>query len=256
MLEYDLYPYPAEWEAILEPHIPVLQALLDAAGDFSDYQNIPAANFVTQNQKNSSAPSFLQNGGVPHRGDLTPKQCAQAANWFSKHITSARKNEINWVAKAPLAHVYTLLFEYMLQLADLDRMVDTETDADMANYQQSLVKKYEANICRDHEAANGSTEDVHIPPASSLELAWLHQTTKIRKDSVDVDLECLSYFEERLFEYSKETGDAGNQQWGLNAGPHQDDWSPYVNLPEQWNHDDRVVTPGKEQAELEVCNFF
>ncbi|KAJ7868082.1 hypothetical protein B0H14DRAFT_3586729, partial [Mycena olivaceomarginata] len=55
----------------------------------------------------------------------------------------------------------------------------------------------------------------------------------------DVDRECLGYFEERLFEHSHETGQAGNRQWGLDAGPHQGGWNPYGDIPSHWNHDDR-----------------
>ncbi|KAJ6461966.1 hypothetical protein DFH09DRAFT_1114122 [Mycena vulgaris] len=71
-----------------------------------------------------------------------------------------------------------------------------------------------------------------------FDIAWKRQ----RKPSVrfiDVDHECLGYFEERLFENSLQAGRAGNQQWGLAKGPHQDNWGPYMNLPTHWNHDDR-----------------
>ncbi|KAG1745694.1 hypothetical protein EDB19DRAFT_1632070, partial [Suillus lakei] len=55
----------------------------------------------------------------------------------------------------------------------------------------------------------------------------------------DVDLECLSAFEQRLFEKSAQSGSAGNFQWGLDAGNHQDSWDPYAGLPSHWNHEDR-----------------
>ncbi|KAJ7870391.1 hypothetical protein B0H13DRAFT_1550931, partial [Mycena leptocephala] len=55
----------------------------------------------------------------------------------------------------------------------------------------------------------------------------------------DIDHECLNIFEERLFEKSFQAGRAGNHQWGLDVGPHQDHWNPYANIPEHWNHDDR-----------------
>ncbi|KAJ6516560.1 hypothetical protein C8R47DRAFT_960861 [Mycena vitilis] len=61
---------------------------------------------------------------------------------------------------------------------------------------------------------------------------------------------CLNVFEERLFEYSLAAGRAGNQQWGLDAGPHQDNWNPYANIPAHWNHDDRE---NESESELEVC---
>ncbi|KAF9562489.1 hypothetical protein CPC08DRAFT_609038, partial [Agrocybe pediades] len=54
----------------------------------------------------------------------------------------------------------------------------------------------------------------------------------------DVDKECLEAFEEIMFENSKLAGIAGNYQWGLDAGDHQDGWNPYAGLPEYFNHGD------------------
>ncbi|KAF8131752.1 hypothetical protein K438DRAFT_1490392, partial [Mycena galopus ATCC 62051] len=51
--------------------------------------------------------------------------------------------------------------------------------------------------------------------------------------------ECLGYVEVRLFENSKCTGQAGNHQWGLDSGAHQDSWNPYTNISYEWNHRDR-----------------
>ncbi|KAG1857505.1 hypothetical protein F4604DRAFT_2039446 [Suillus subluteus] len=34
-------------------------------------------------------------------------------------------------------------------------------------------------------------------------------------------------------------GAPGNEQWGKDAGTHQDRWNPYEGLPEYWNHGDR-----------------
>ncbi|KAG1828213.1 hypothetical protein EV424DRAFT_1386591 [Suillus variegatus] len=41
----------------------------------------------------------------------------------------------------------------------------------------------------------------------------------------DVDLECLTALEARIFEDSEEAGPAGNQQWGLDAGQHHRRWN-------------------------------
>ncbi|KAG2094254.1 uncharacterized protein F5147DRAFT_720012 [Suillus discolor] len=43
----------------------------------------------------------------------------------------------------------------------------------------------------------------------------------------DVDLECLTALEARMFEDS-EAGPAGNQQWGLDAGQHHRRWNMYL----------------------------
>ncbi|KAI0682462.1 hypothetical protein BC835DRAFT_1230501, partial [Cytidiella melzeri] len=55
---------------------------------------------------------------------------------------------------------------------------------------------------------------------------------------VDVDHECLTSFEERLFKRSREAGIAGWHQWKLDAGEHQEIWDPYAGLPSHWNHGD------------------
>ncbi|KAF9537149.1 hypothetical protein CPC08DRAFT_617578, partial [Agrocybe pediades] len=50
----------------------------------------------------------------------------------------------------------------------------------------------------------------------------------------DVDLNCLAYMEEEMFENSPRAGIAGNRQWGLDAGDHEHGWNPYLDLPEEW----------------------
>ncbi|KAG1758303.1 hypothetical protein EDD22DRAFT_1052583 [Suillus occidentalis] len=65
-----------------------------------------------------------------------------------------------------------------------------------------------------------------------LDAAWttLLEQTGRSTDVIHtgVDLECLSVFEQRLFEKSAQSDSAGNYQWGLGAG-----------LPSYWNHNDR-----------------
>ncbi|KAJ7140756.1 hypothetical protein C8R44DRAFT_533038, partial [Mycena epipterygia] len=52
-----------------------------------------------------------------------------------------------------------------------------------------------------------------------------------------------------LFEDSFAAGRAGNQQWGLDVGPHQNGWNPYTNIPRHWNHGDRE---DESESELQV----
>jgi len=70
--------------------------------------------------------------------------------------------------------------------------------------------------------------------------------------AADVDLECLTALEERMFERSNRAGASGNWQWGLDVGEHQDRWNPYNGLPTHWNFDDR----DQHESELEPgCDF-
>ncbi|KAJ7687457.1 hypothetical protein B0H17DRAFT_1070306 [Mycena rosella] len=53
--------------------------------------------------------------------------------------------------------------------------------------------------------------------------------------NTDVDLECLSLLEEWMFECTDKAGIAGDEQWGLDAGHHQDCWVPYEGTPKSWS---------------------
>lgn len=52
--------------------------------------------------------------------------------------------------------------------------------------------------------------------------------------AVDVDRECLSILEERLF-------NTGEEDWGLDAGEHQDGWNPYDGVREVKVHNNEEV---------------
>lgn len=56
---------------------------------------------------------------------------------------------------------------------------------------------------------------------------------------VDVDHKVVCLLEKAMFEHSKESGAAGNWQWGLDAGDHQERWVPYLDLPQDWAPGDR-----------------
>ncbi|KAG1861457.1 hypothetical protein C8R48DRAFT_711564 [Suillus tomentosus] len=52
----------------------------------------------------------------------------------------------------------------------------------------------------------------------------------------DIDLECLTALEARMFEDSEEAGPAGNQQRGVDAGQHHRRWNVYLGIPDEWRH--------------------
>jgi hypothetical protein len=51
---------------------------------------------------------------------------------------------------------------------------------------------------------------------------------------IDVDREALMQLERRMFENTQAAGPAGNHQWGIDVGPHQDRWDPYADTPQEW----------------------
>jgi hypothetical protein len=88
-----------------------------------------------------------------------------------------------------------------------------------------------------------------LKPKDLLLRAWKVQFmgTPERLVDIDVEKECLEQLEEEMFEVSFRAGIAGNYQWGLDAGFH-DNWNPYANLPTQW----KVGDYDGEEEELEV----
>jgi hypothetical protein len=63
----------------------------------------------------------------------------------------------------------------------------------------------------------------------------------------DVDLECLTTLEARMFGNSEEAGPAGNQQWSLDAGQHHRWWSVSLDIPNK-----RVMERDYSDTELKV----
>ncbi|KAF9060136.1 hypothetical protein BDP27DRAFT_1237347, partial [Rhodocollybia butyracea] len=43
----------------------------------------------------------------------------------------------------------------------------------------------------------------------------------------DIDLEALKILEHQMFSRSKDAGEAGNYQWGLDKGIHENNWNPW-----------------------------
>ncbi|SJL13320.1 uncharacterized protein ARMOST_16760 [Armillaria ostoyae] len=78
----------------------------------------------------------------------------------------------------------------------------------------------------------------------------------ITKQSLNLDsrvsLEALILLEMRVFDRSEDAGVAGNHQWGLDAGMHQDGWYPWSSDGPEGEKDSRE---GNE-SELEVGPEF
>ncbi|KAH9474266.1 hypothetical protein JR316_0013429 [Psilocybe cubensis] len=137
---------------------------------------------------------------IPYTGPLTVVERAQISNWFESEITKDKRLRRYWVSLLPLAHAHTV-------------------------YIASLILKSQQKV---NDSLLDSAWDVQCSPKP---LRMFERT--------DVDLECLSFLEEEMFENSLRAGIAGNYQWGLDVGNHQDDWKPY--LCRDWFIGDREV---------------
>ena len=154
-------------------------------------------------------------------GTLPMIERAQLGNWFEVHIAKNKDLRWHWLGLLPLAHTCML---WLVSLLCKNR---------------SKLQKFDID------------DDNQV-----LEAAWRLQTTHspevVWKSQIDVDKECLERLEEEMFERSALAGIAGNYQWGLDAGDHQEGWNPFAGTPEYWNHNDR---DSSSEDEYKVCQF-
>ncbi|KAF8996285.1 hypothetical protein BDZ89DRAFT_1171659 [Hymenopellis radicata] len=142
---------------------------------------------------------------VPYNGGIALDDWSRVDHWFSKYFGA--DNRIHWVSLIPMAHAGTILLATRMSQPGQDW-------------------------------------------GAALDAAWDHQVSYTGKTlngedrfhPVDVDLEAISMLEDRMFSRSNAAGIAGNCQWGLDAGHHQEGWSPYqdeVDRP-SWTDDLRT----------------
>ncbi|OBZ71602.1 hypothetical protein A0H81_08563 [Grifola frondosa] len=232
LVGFDSYPFTKEIDQTLTPHIGLLAELFKTPGVLDDaevrmrFEGIPVLEYIW----NLSDPRESEkNGVVLFSGDLPVVDQACIANWFSRRVPNAACTRDLWFARFPLAHAFTLII---------------------------LARRREEF---EHLAEFPSSRSKEEQTKYLLRAAWQHQYTAraVPFTVVDVDKECLSLLEERMFTDSVETGRAGNQQWGLDKGTHQNRWNPYVNLPSQWSYQpyegsDSELQPGPEYSDTEV----
>ena len=195
----------------MAPSINILRALL-ADPELQDSGSIPAKAWLESRGDN------VATGIVPFTGNLSIIARAQLANWFETHVAVDKKLRRYWLGHLPIAHACTLYLVALLQ----------------KNPSTLNVKKF--NVNDDNEV---------------LRVAWNIQTADVPEwvwADIDVDKECLECLEEEMFERSLLAGVAGNFQWGLDAGDHQDRWNPYAGTPPMWNHEDRESSEGEHEV--------
>ncbi|KAF4620872.1 hypothetical protein D9613_000021 [Agrocybe pediades] len=148
---------------------------------------------------------------VPYVGSLSLMDRARIANWFEVHISKDKKKRHLWLTLLPIAHAHTLFILYRL---------------------------------KHHPKYSGLGENELLGEAWSVQCST--DVDGVLFD-FDVDLNCLAYLEEEMFENSARAGVAGNQQWGLDAGDHENGWNPYADIPAHWVHNNRKE--GKDERE-------
>lgn len=203
-------PFSEEIDAILSPHTTIISDLIhqnDTLWENSSTASLPIARYIQKNRK--AATEAQRQGMVFLAGDLSLNEQAQISNWIYNKVEDAKTTVHLWVGGAALAHAFTVVIAHQ-KCADISKL---------AEYRSAKSPKERKQFM--------------------LDTAWKYQQSTLQHDqssalAVDVDKECLDYFESRLFERSLESGIARFYQWGLDAGYHQGKWDPWAGLPNDW----------------------
>lgn len=146
-------------------------------------------------------------------GGLSVVEQGEIANWIEVNICHGdRKLRERWLTKVPNAHANTLYLADRLQASG-----NTNTD-------ETYWRRKAWNVL-----LTAKETDANV---------------------VDVDREAVVLLEEVMLEDSKRAGVAGSQQWGLDAGDHQECWPVYVGLPQSWRPGDREGSENEYEVRL------
>ncbi|KAG2140160.1 hypothetical protein DEU56DRAFT_716445, partial [Suillus clintonianus] len=194
-------PYSINIDEALAPHTQLLTDILEQPDPVKMRDTVPVLGYLAD----LSEKSGRRHTTVPYCGDLSLTDCAHIANWIYRNVPGAAERIINWLNCATYAHACTI-----------------------------VVSKRKKNLLQE------PAENILIEQNAILQAAWLdlQLSYDLTSMDIDVDLECLGILEQRMFELSLAAGAAGNEQWGKDAGAHQERWNPYEGLPEHWNHGD------------------
>lgn len=200
----DACPFNKEIDNALSPFLDQLKALL-LNPDNTDKFVVPAKRHLIENHKRLTEL-------VPYVGDISIMDRARVTNWFHRLVANSEDVQPHtWIGLLPLAHAFTLLLVSRLRIR-ITGYPDFPSNGSAQVQENFILDK-----CWEHQVQGDSNN------------AWME---------VDVDKECLERLEERMFERSARAGPAGHFQWGLDAGVHQENWDPYGDLPDEWNHGD------------------
>ncbi|KAG0695552.1 hypothetical protein DFH29DRAFT_814065, partial [Suillus ampliporus] len=168
-------PVSKELDVILRPHIASLQRLLDSPNlNQDEAERYPVLDFIICSKKK---PDGVGAYSIPFCEDISSRKYAKIAHWFSDNIPGAPSQVQKWLGGMPLVHAFTLV---------------------VAHRKAGKFKK----------CAQAQNEEWH--DSELLRMAWADLMISYPTDSfvADVDLECLTALEARMFEDSKEAGAA------------------------------------------------
>ncbi|KAL0572914.1 hypothetical protein V5O48_009047 [Marasmius crinis-equi] len=201
-------------DSVLQPHKPVFERLIFDRPALN-HHDLPVLNYM-KTQRTSV---------VPFDGGFPLETQSQVINWLYTNIHGIQDIAATWIVDGTLQHGLTLLI------------------------QDSHGREFEAErFC----PRNTVEKKRYVLQRSWTKLLeWTPDTQEKVKRWVDVDREALAILERKMFDRSRSAGQAGNCQWGLDAGIHQNGWFPYFQFRDWEVDQDR-----DDEAELERGRRF
>ncbi|KAK0492406.1 hypothetical protein EDD18DRAFT_1013954, partial [Armillaria luteobubalina] len=189
--------FNSEVEQALFPHRRLLAQLIDHPNNVDD-TTIPAIVWL----------SSLKNKPliIHWTGSLTLNDLARINNYFFRRVLKICKDSpLDWITGLAMSHAQTLVVAY--------------------RHRELFLQDKECPPASEIETVNRFV----IERAWERLVNYTGRTTdgKVKHDAVDVDMEALILLEKRMFDTSEDAGIAGNYQWGLDIGMHQDGWFPW-----------------------------
>lgn len=201
MFDIDASPYTSEIDEILTPAHATLSALLEDP-ESVDHKLAPVLAHMKEVEKITKVRERMKEEieAVGCAGDLSVADRAMASNWFKNKIPAAKTAPLpRWMCGPPIAHTFTVL----------------------------LAARHKDEYESHPEYPCDGTRQQQLE--FILSKAYEYQRIASRPDlmHVDVDLWSLHDLEIMMFSVPSPAHPADYDQWGLDAGDHQEKWNPY-----------------------------
>ncbi|KAE9383944.1 hypothetical protein BT96DRAFT_950926 [Gymnopus androsaceus JB14] len=203
LLDPNAVKCPAELRSILDTHKQLITSLILDPSQQS-VQKVPALAMMAVKQK-------LKIDATMYSGGLLDTDIAEINNWFHTTFPNATEIVIQGRHAYAIAHCRTLLMAHRHQ----DEFMAMEHNSSTDNIEQSVLQKAWERL----QQWNCLTVD-----------------GKEKGNEVDVNFEAISLLDKIMFDRSERAGHAGNDQWGLDAGPHELCWGPTFSGPDVTEH--------------------
>ncbi len=217
--------FNSEVEKALFPHRRVLAQLIDNP-DKVDDATVPAKVWLSSLKKKPLV--------IHWTGGLTLNDLARINNYFFRRVLKTCKEfPLDWLTSLAMSHARTLVVAY--------------------RHREWFLKDEECPPASEIETVNHFV----VEKAWERLVDYTGRTTdgKIKPDAVDVDMEALVVLEKRIFDTSEHAGIAGNHQWGLDVGMHQDGWFPWSNRGPEGDKEAREGNESELEVSFQQLNF-